>query len=286
MVGFPAARVGDMHTCPACVAALTPMLPIAPPGKINVLVGKKPAARQTDLCTCVAGTDPILMGSPTVLIGSLPAARMLDPTTLGGVIVLGEFTVLIGVVGVPSVTLPNGLVVQQFENADGSVSTKIGDNITVNGSPEFQSAVARDMDSLYGTPTGKSLIDQINSNPNHKTTIVETTAGNSVGGFTNDANKRADGTNGPGSDTVLKYNPNRTQIGDGSEDWMTRPPAVGLGHELVHVDQAQNGRFDPDTSHSPPDDEKEAAGVPPFENAPHTENKIRREMGQPRRPRY
>jgi uncharacterized Zn-binding protein involved in type VI secretion len=36
------------------------------------------------------------MGSVTVLIGGMPAARMGDPTAHGGVIVLGCFTVLIG----------------------------------------------------------------------------------------------------------------------------------------------------------------------------------------------
>jgi uncharacterized Zn-binding protein involved in type VI secretion len=36
------------------------------------------------------------MGSTTVLIGSMPAARMGDPTGHGGVIVLGCPTVLIG----------------------------------------------------------------------------------------------------------------------------------------------------------------------------------------------
>jgi uncharacterized Zn-binding protein involved in type VI secretion len=38
----------------------------------------------------------IAMGSPTVLIGGLPAARMGDPTVHGGVIVMGWLTVLIG----------------------------------------------------------------------------------------------------------------------------------------------------------------------------------------------
>jgi hypothetical protein len=41
----------------------------------------------------------IAMGSPTVLIGGLMAARMGDPTEHGGVIVLGDFTVMIGDVG-------------------------------------------------------------------------------------------------------------------------------------------------------------------------------------------
>jgi uncharacterized Zn-binding protein involved in type VI secretion len=36
------------------------------------------------------------MGSPTVLIGNLMAARMGDPTVHGGVIVIGFPTVIIG----------------------------------------------------------------------------------------------------------------------------------------------------------------------------------------------
>lgn len=43
-----------------------------------------PAARATDLCVCVGPPDTILPGSPTVLIGSLPAARLGDPTAHGG----------------------------------------------------------------------------------------------------------------------------------------------------------------------------------------------------------
>jgi uncharacterized Zn-binding protein involved in type VI secretion len=36
------------------------------------------------------------MGSLTVLVGMLPAARIGDPTAKGGVITTGDFTVLIG----------------------------------------------------------------------------------------------------------------------------------------------------------------------------------------------
>jgi uncharacterized Zn-binding protein involved in type VI secretion len=38
----------------------------------------------------------IVLGSFTVLVCGLPAARMMDKTAHGGVIVLGDFTVLIG----------------------------------------------------------------------------------------------------------------------------------------------------------------------------------------------
>jgi uncharacterized Zn-binding protein involved in type VI secretion len=70
--------------------------PILPPGCPTVLIGGQPAARVTDMCTCVGPPDVIVKGSPTVLIGNLLAARMGDQTAHGGVIVIGCPTVMIG----------------------------------------------------------------------------------------------------------------------------------------------------------------------------------------------
>jgi uncharacterized Zn-binding protein involved in type VI secretion len=70
--------------------------PILPPGGIPVLIGSLPAARVTDMATCVGPPDVIVMGSFTVLIRGLPAARLGDPTAHGGVIIMGMPTVLIG----------------------------------------------------------------------------------------------------------------------------------------------------------------------------------------------
>ena len=96
-MGMPAARVTDMHACPA-VTVLVPHVggPILPPGGVPVLIGGLPAARVTDMATCVGPPDVIVMGSFTVLIRGLPAARLGDPTAHGGVIVMGMPTVLIG----------------------------------------------------------------------------------------------------------------------------------------------------------------------------------------------
>jgi uncharacterized Zn-binding protein involved in type VI secretion len=91
----PAARVSDMHVCPM-VTGIVPHVggPILPPGCPTVLIGGLPAARVTDLCTCVGPPDMIALGSLAVLIGGLPAARMGDMTAHGGVIVMGCFTVM------------------------------------------------------------------------------------------------------------------------------------------------------------------------------------------------
>lgn len=93
----PAARLSDMHTCPM-VTGIVPHVggPILPPCCPTVLVGFLPAARVTDLCACAGPPDVIAQGSLTVVIGFLPAARIGDMTAHGGVIVLGEPTVIIG----------------------------------------------------------------------------------------------------------------------------------------------------------------------------------------------
>ncbi|HQU94262.1 MAG TPA: PAAR domain-containing protein [Pyrinomonadaceae bacterium] len=70
--------------------------PILPPCCPQVLIGGLPAARITDMATCVGPPDMIAKGSSSVMIGFLPAARMGDQTVHGGVIVMGEFTVMIG----------------------------------------------------------------------------------------------------------------------------------------------------------------------------------------------
>jgi len=70
--------------------------PILPPCAMTVLIGGLPAARITDLLVCVGPPDIIVMGSTSVLIEYLPAARMLDNTAHGGIIVMGCFTVIVG----------------------------------------------------------------------------------------------------------------------------------------------------------------------------------------------
>lgn len=99
----PAARVTDMHVCPM-VTGIVPHVggPILPPCAPTVLIGFLPAARVTDMLTCVGPPDIIIMGSTGVFIDFLPAARMGDPTAHGGVIVLGEPTVMIGEIGSPA----------------------------------------------------------------------------------------------------------------------------------------------------------------------------------------
>ena len=96
-MGMPAARATDMHVCPM-VTVLVPHVggPILPPCCPTVLTSGLPQARVSDMAVCVGPPDVIALGSFTVLVGGMPAARMLDLTAHGGTIVLGCPTVLIG----------------------------------------------------------------------------------------------------------------------------------------------------------------------------------------------
>ena len=86
-----------MHVCPM-VTGTVPHVggPALPPGSPTVLIGGMPALRVGDMLTCSGPPDSVVKGSATVLIGGLPAARLGDSTAHGGSIVAGCFTVMIG----------------------------------------------------------------------------------------------------------------------------------------------------------------------------------------------
>ena len=93
----PAARTGDMHTCPLSNGPVPHVGgPVLPPGCPTVQIGGMPAARVGDMLVCTGPPDTIAAGSATVMIGGMPAARMGDSTAHGGVIVMGCPTVMIG----------------------------------------------------------------------------------------------------------------------------------------------------------------------------------------------
>ena len=118
----PAARLTDMHACPASDGPVPHVGgPILGVGCPTVLINGLPAARVTDFGVCIGPPDPIVRGSATVLIGGLPAARLGDMTTHGGVIVTGSPNVLIGDAagggGGGGVTAPNAVPCAKLADA-------------------------------------------------------------------------------------------------------------------------------------------------------------------------
>jgi uncharacterized Zn-binding protein involved in type VI secretion len=115
----PAARITDLHVCPL----FTPTPHVGGPlitGMFNVIIGKMPASRVLDKLICKGPPDLVLKGSPTVFIGKLPAARMLDPTVHGGLIVTGFFPVIIGNFGMGVMSGPVAPMITSLRAAAAS----------------------------------------------------------------------------------------------------------------------------------------------------------------------
>ena len=97
MPGKPISLLGHMHTCPMVAPGPVPHVggPIIQTQTL-VMVDAIPVAVVGDTCLCAAGgPDKIVAGSTFVSIEGKPVARIGDPTTHGGVIVQGEFYVLV-----------------------------------------------------------------------------------------------------------------------------------------------------------------------------------------------
>jgi uncharacterized Zn-binding protein involved in type VI secretion len=291
-MGQPAARITDMHTCPM-VTGLVPHVggPVSV-GSPNVLTGSLPQARVTDMAVCIGPPDVIANGSATVLIIGLPAARMGDSTVHGGVITLGCPTVLIGDAGGggggTSAFSESAKPLSSSAPATSPVPAFYGKSIKIEGSPEFQAQVKKDIEAIAKTSTGKKLLDAI-ENSGKSITIKKTVGGNSVSLPKSTEWRKTDGKNAMGTDSTVNYNPDRKALG--TQEWETRPPAIGLAHELVHAQHAAEGSIDTspvpyDSKPDPTDpkhivkekqEEVRTTGIPPYDDEPYSENKIRAE---------
>jgi len=79
---------------------------------------------------------------------------------------------------------------------------------------------------------------------------------------------------GKGSNTTIKYNPSLT-CSHAVADWRKHPPEIALAHELIHADDAAHGRLDPEEVCGVRNYERQAVGLPPYENKYFTENRFR-----------
>lgn len=106
-----------------------------------------------------------------------------------------------------------------------------------------------------------------------------------IGGRGNDTLQGSDGDDvlagGEGSNAHIGYNPERITIG-ASEDWMTRPPVVGLFHEMVHAQDFANGTL----ANGETDQGNGYGTVPNYERVavglPYDHDGIRRRTASPR----
>jgi len=278
----PAARVGDIHTCPMVTPGTPPVPhvggPVLPPGCPTVLIACQPDARIGDLSTCVGPPDPLAQGAASVLIGGLPPSRVLDATSHGGVIVTGAPTVLIGD---PAVT------------------------ININGDAAFAAQVQAALAVILPTRSGIEWLRQMGLN-GQSITIVPTNAANGSCQATNPANAG----NGVGTSSTISWNPNFNTLDPGLPGTQGSPGApVILAHEMVHALHDANGderdgpydSFNGQRGSSARNEERSTVGTsgpvrqpdgtmqpnpPDYSHDVPTENSFRDDLGIPRRPGY
>lgn len=253
---FPAARIGDpiTHDLLAPSGAIT--VPAGPP---TTIIEGLPAAHVGCSVACTGAISaglahppppspvPIITGSMTVLINNMPAARWVPSgdmsgclAQLGDVKLLGTRRTFIG----GATTGIAGMAI--VRNPDGSIS--VGNNIRIEGSPEFQAKVLQDLVTIANTPSsdpsrapaGLTTLQNIDGG-RHTVTITETPGGNSTNFNGTDAQDPA-----TGSDSTVNYNPD-SEPPTAADPSVNRPADVGLHHELAHADHASQGTMDLNT---------------------------------------
>ncbi len=159
--------------------------------------------------------------------------------------------------------------------------------VVVTGSDTFQAALLSDLAWLQSQSIGGELIAELEAS-GYTVTIAETSGGNSAGyNPDSDSWEQADGTPGAGANVNINYNPVEWNPYGGTEDWQTRPPAIGLAHEMVH---AWTGVYGTRALGNDADGtrrrELQATGLGEFSDAQFSENRFRAAFGLPQRPEY
>jgi len=238
-----------------------------------------------------------------------------DMTTHGGTISIGFPTVLIGgpTFTVPSVqvTVENQAWWAPWDWEDiilGNPPDIMHGNIVIRGNAAYQAQVLKDLQALDSTPSGRRLLNSINSSG--KTVTIENYTKAAPNALTFPGSgatiRNADGTPGTPADARIEYNPNLSS--EYGPPITNTPPPIILGHELIHADHFTHGTSPDgssandgllDASGNPVQERNEelnTAGIPPH-NGPGktdgldsgvTENDLRRDWPtpQPQRPWY
>jgi hypothetical protein len=160
----------------------------------------------------------------------------------------------------------------------------VGKHIVVKGSPAFQSKVLADLGKIAQTPSadhppvgpprppaGATTLANID-NGRHDVTITSTSGGNGT------APKPMADAQDPtkGTHSTISYN-STFEPNTAANPAVKRPADVGLHHELVHADNASQGKVDLSPATNPNNPHKEE------DNTIARDNQYRDDRGIPRR---
>lgn len=292
----PGSRIGDMHTCPMFDG---PKPHVGGPillGSFTVWTCKVPQSYQGMPAICVGPPDSLQVGATTVNVGQ----------KLG----FGAFALILGGLMAGLVNFLSGYP-KAVMQPDGTIVTQYNKFITIEGTPEYQAKVVRDLNKIAGTPSGQKLLASMEASGKN-CRIHKTDPGSGNAAWTDPppadpapypGYKKSDGTNGPKADTEIWYDPDKTSLKGppgspyNDADWAkegNRPADVGLFHEMVHADDMMHGKLDnsPGQNHGPKagteveNSELRAAGLPPYQNEDYSENTYRDDLKLPKRTFY
>ncbi|HRH46473.1 MAG TPA: type VI secretion system tip protein TssI/VgrG, partial [Pyrinomonadaceae bacterium] len=165
-----------------------------------------------------------------------------------------------------------------------------GDKLKVKGTDDFVGKTMKDLSTLYNTPTGKKVIDNINAGK-HTTTIetLDEATAKKNGGLATPSNGADSKTPGKGSDTKVQYNPDVPDGGYTDENGkpVVLPNAAMLGHELIHAmhnDKGQNKIDNPEpTEPDSNEEESQTIGIHGHKDDELTHNNLLKDLGDPHR---
>ena len=178
----------------------------------------------------------------------------------------------------------------------------VGSSVRVSGSDRFRQRMEADLDALRSIPEGRSLLRGIDRS-GRRVSVIETqdpspSAGVSPGHDPRGEGFRRDGRPGRGVDVTIRMYDG--PVRNDPANWGYAPPAMLLGHELVHAHDMTTGTIPPGMSRNPgpsgepvPNAELAAVGLPygqgrrtPRPRPRTSENDLRRALGMPPRRSY
>lgn len=266
-------------------------------GSPTVVICNMAATRLGDtIIEAIGPPNKIAGGCPTVMIGNSGGGGAGGGGLAGALLglVMAGLDILKGLLGIPK--YPRTVM------KNGKMVTEYNDHITIEGSPEYQAAVVRDLDRMAATESGRRTLDEFAKTGKNVTIKPIPAGGQFDNGFCDYANPadnvagkglpNADGTPGTGADGVITYNPSLTNEYTGADGkTYTQEPFEVLNHEMIHaVHQGQgNDRFG-EKKPSPQDNVEEMQtigtkdGTHDFTNDPVTEAALSKEQGDSPRP--
>jgi len=142
---LPAARIGDLHTCPMVTGVVPHVGGPFITGSFTVLVGNMPQAKVGDMLVCVGPPDTLIMGAPTVQVGMAGGGGGGFGSAMAGITALG------GQSSAPAANNSPTSVMQ----TDNSIVTRYGQQITIEGPLRYQARVVHALRLFLAKPAGR-----------------------------------------------------------------------------------------------------------------------------------